>query len=80
MQISDLDRAQRLAVPCPSCAAAPQERCCEISSGVFRREEHIARLLAAAGQEIPSRLPPTTPQPKGADVISVRRTGINRAD
>src|SRR5271165_1951904 len=47
MHINDLTQKQRLAVPCPACAAVPQERCCEISSGAFRQEEHLARVLAA---------------------------------
>ena len=80
MQISDLTRAQRLAVPCPSCAAAPRERCCEINNGAFRREEHFARLLLAAGEEMPSRTPRTPAQPKHVAVISADRAGINRAD
>jgi len=80
MHINDLTREQRLAVPCRSCGAAPQERCCEINSGAFRQEEHLARLLAAAGQDVPSILPRTPAQPKGAGVISVQRTGISRAD
>lgn len=79
MQISDLTRAQRLAVQCPSCAAAPQERCCEISSGAFRREEHFSRLLSAAGEEMPSRLPRIPAQPKGVGATSVNRSGIRRA-
>jgi hypothetical protein len=80
MKINDLTRAQRLAVSCPSCGAAPQERCCEVSSGAIRQEEHLARLLAAAGQEMPSRLPQTSAQSEAVGVISVHRTGINRAD
>ena len=80
MQIKDLTRTQRLAVPCPSCAAAPQERCCEIRSGVFRQEEHLARLLSAAGQEMPSLLPRTPAQRTGVGVISVQGTGIRPAD
>ena len=51
MEINDLTRVQRLSVPCPVCAAAPQERCCEIYNGAFRQDEHFSRLLAAAGQE-----------------------------
>lgn len=54
MQIKNLTPQQRLSVPCPVCAAAPQERCCEISSGAFRCEEHLARLLSAAGQDGPT--------------------------
>lgn len=50
MQLKDLTREQKLSVSCPVCAAAPQERCCEVCSGIFRREEHLARLLSAAGQ------------------------------
>jgi hypothetical protein len=80
MQIRDLTKAQRLAVPCPSCAAAPQERCCEISSGAFRQEEHLARLLSAVGEEMPSRSTQTSAQAKGVGAISVQRTAINRAD
>ncbi len=80
MQIGDLTRAQRLAVSCPSCGAAPQERCCQIGSGAFRQEEHLARLLAAAGQEMPSRLPQISARPEGVGAVSVHRTGINRAD
>jgi hypothetical protein len=57
MQIRDLTREQKLSVQCPVCAAAPLERCCELRSGAFRYEEHLARLLSAAGQESPSRLP-----------------------
>jgi hypothetical protein len=59
MQIKDLTSEQKLSVPCPVCAAAPQERCCEIRSGAFRYEEHLARLLSAAGQEKLSHLPGT---------------------
>ena len=51
MQIKDLTPNQRLSVHCPVCAAAPRERCCEINSGAFRWEEHLARLLSAAEQE-----------------------------
>jgi len=50
MEINDLTRMQRLSVPCPVCAAAPRERCCEIYNGAFRQDEHFSRLLAAAGQ------------------------------
>ena len=57
MQIRDLSREQKLSVQCPVCAAAPLERCCELRSGAFRYEEHLGRLLSAAGQESPSRLP-----------------------
>jgi hypothetical protein len=49
MQIKDLTPEQRLSVPCPVCGAAPRERCRELRSGVFRYEEHLARLLSAAG-------------------------------
>lgn len=56
MQINDLTPVQRLSLPCPTCAAAPQERCCEIRNGAFRQDEHLARLLAA-GQATSSRLP-----------------------
>ena len=80
MAINDLTKAQKLAVSCLSCGAAPQERCCEVSSGAFRQEEHLARLLAAAGQEMPSRLPQISARPEGVGVISVHRTGINPAD
>jgi hypothetical protein len=79
MQINDLTREQRLGVPCPSCAAALQERCSEISSGAFRQEEHLARLLSAAGQEMPSLLPRTA-QGRGVGAISVRGAGISPAD
>jgi hypothetical protein len=51
MQIKDLTPEQKLSVPCPVCAADPQERCSELRSGAFRYEEHLARLLSAAGQE-----------------------------
>ena len=51
MQIKDLTPEEKLSVPCPVCAAAPRERCCEVRSGAFRYEEHLARLLSAAGQE-----------------------------
>lgn len=51
MQIKYLTPEQNLSVPCPVCAAAPQERCCELRSGTFRYEEHLARLLSAAGRE-----------------------------
>jgi len=51
MQINDLTRAQRLSVRCPTCAAAPRERCCEIRNGSFRQDEHLVRLLLAAGQD-----------------------------
>lgn len=80
MQLNDLTREQKLAVRCPACAAAPQERCCEISSGAFRQEEHLARVLAAAGQELPSLLPRIPAPPKDVDVMSVKRTGISPAD
>jgi hypothetical protein len=56
MQVRDLTREQKLSVQCPVCAAAPLERCCELRSGAFRYEEHLARLLCAAGRESPSRL------------------------
>lgn len=79
MQISDLTKVQKLAVPCPSCAAAPQERCCEISSGIFRQEEHLSRLLSAAGQEVPSRSPRPAVQPKSVGVTS-QGPAISRAD
>lgn len=51
MQIKDLTSEQKLSVPCPVCAAASRERCSELRSGAFRYEEHLARLLSAAGQE-----------------------------
>jgi hypothetical protein len=57
MKIQDLSPSLRLSVACPSCAAAPNERCCEIRSGAFRQEEHLARLLLAAGQESSSNSP-----------------------
>ena len=53
MKITDLTAVQKLSVSCPSCAAAPQERCCEIHNGAFRQDEHFARLLSAA-KTIPS--------------------------
>jgi hypothetical protein len=53
MRITDLTAMQKLSVPCPTCAAAPQERCCEIHSGAFRQDEHFARLLSAV-KTIPS--------------------------
>ncbi len=55
MQIRDLTPSQRMSVLCPSCAAVPNERCCEIRSGALRQEEHLARLLAAAGQNSSSK-------------------------
>lgn len=64
MQIKDLTPEQKLSVPCPVCAAAPRERCCELTTGVFRYEEHLARLLAVAGQEKLSLLPRTTTSTK----------------
>lgn len=64
MQIKDLTPEQRLSVPCPVCGAAPKERCCELRSGAFRLEEHLARLLSAAGQEKISFQPPTTTSPR----------------
>jgi hypothetical protein len=39
MQIKDLTPEQKLSVPCPVCAAAPRERCCEVRSGAFRYED-----------------------------------------
>jgi hypothetical protein len=50
VEIIDLTAIQKLSVPCPTCAAAPRERCCEITNGAFRQDEHFARLLSAAGQ------------------------------
>jgi len=41
--------------PCPTCAAAPRERCCEIANGAFRQDAHFPRLLSAAGQGLSSR-------------------------
>ena len=67
MQIKDLTPEQKLSVPCPVCAAAPQERCCELRSGAFRYEEHLARLLSAAGQEKLSLLPRTKTLAKNID-------------
>ena len=61
MQIRDLTPEQKLSVQCPVCAAAPRERCCELRSGAFRYEEHLARLLSAAGQEKPVLLRCTKP-------------------
>ena len=55
MEIADLTPVQRLSVPCPTCAAAPWERCCEISNGAFRQDAHFGRLLSAAGQGARSR-------------------------
>ena len=55
MEITDLTPIQKLSVPCPTCAAAPRERCCEIANGVFRQDPHFGRLLSAAGQGAPSR-------------------------
>ena len=61
MEITDLTPIQELSVPCPTCAAAPRERCCEIANGIFRQDSHFRRLLSAAGQGAPSReLKPTT--------------------
>jgi hypothetical protein len=51
MEIAELTAVQALSVPCPKCAAAPRERCCEITSGVFRQDVHFGRLLSAAGHE-----------------------------
>lgn len=59
MQIKDLTPEQKLSVPCPVCAASPRERCCELRSGAFRYEEHLPRLLSAAGQEKQVLLPST---------------------
>jgi|GEM_PF-7094240 len=50
VKIADLTAVQTLSVPCPTCAAAPRERCCEISNGNFRQDPHFGRLLSAAGQ------------------------------
>jgi len=80
MQINDLTKAQQLAALCPSRAAAPQERCCEISRCMFRQEEHLSRLLSAAGQEVPSRSPGVLVQPKGRAVVSGQSPGTNPAD
>jgi len=55
MEIADLTAVQQLSVPCPTCAAAPRERCCEISNGIFRQDPHFGRLLSAAGQGASSR-------------------------
>jgi len=55
MEIRDLNAVQILSVPCPTCAAAPRERCCEISNGIFRQDPHFGRLLSAAGQGALSR-------------------------
>jgi hypothetical protein len=55
MEISDLTAIQKLSVSCPTCAAAPRERCCEISNGIFRQDPHFGRLLSAAGQGASSR-------------------------
>jgi hypothetical protein len=55
MEIRELTALQTLSVHCPTCAAAPRERCCEISNGVFRQDAHFGRLLSAAGQEPASR-------------------------
>ena len=54
MEIRDLTVVQSLSLPCPTCAAAPRERCCEITSGAFRQEAHFARLLSAAEQRATS--------------------------
>jgi hypothetical protein len=50
VEITDLTPTQKLSVQCPTCAATPRERCCEISNGVFRQDPHFGRLLLAAGQ------------------------------
>jgi hypothetical protein len=50
MEIANLTAVQTLSVPCPTCAAAPRERCCEISNGIFRQDPHFGRLLLAAGK------------------------------
>jgi hypothetical protein len=55
LQLSELTAVQTLSVPCPTCAAGPRERCCEITNGSFRREAHFSRLLSAAGQGVSSR-------------------------
>jgi hypothetical protein len=55
VEITDLTAVQILSVPCPTCAAAPRERCCEIANGAFRQDAHFARLLSAAGQGTSSR-------------------------
>ena len=67
MQIRDLTPEQKLSVACPVCAAAPLERCCELSSGAFRFEEHLARLLSAAGQKKLALLPLTKPLSETTD-------------
>jgi len=66
MEIADLTAVQQLSVPCPKCAAAPRERCCEISNGIFRQDPHFGRLLSAAGQGASSRQhePATNTPPK----------------
>jgi hypothetical protein len=55
MEITNLTPIQKLPVPCPTCAAAPRERCCEIANGAFRQDPHFGRLLSAVGQGAPSR-------------------------
>jgi len=54
MEIANLTAVQTLSVPCPTCAAAPRERCCEIANGAFRQDPHFGRLLSAAGQGVSS--------------------------
>ena len=55
MEITDLTAVQTLSVQCPTCAAPPRERCCEIANGAFRQDAHFPRLLSAAGQGLSSR-------------------------
>jgi len=55
MEIANLTAIQELSVSCPTCAAAPRERCCEIANGAFRQDAHFGRLLSAAGQGASSR-------------------------
>ena len=54
VEITELTAVHKLSVPCPSCAAAPGEWCCEIANGAFRQDAHFARLLSAAGQRATS--------------------------
>ena len=55
MEINELTAVHKLSVPCPICAAAPGEWCCEIANGAFRQDPHFGRLLSAAGQRASSR-------------------------
>ena len=62
MRMSDLTAEQLFSVPCPTCGAAPGERCL-LHSGAPRSEPHVDRKLCAA-EAIETKRIPRGPGPR----------------